>query len=417
MSPISLGIWAVAGASSKLPWGVGLLSTAAQYTNGNDINVNSTTEKITVFGSYSGGGSEYAQYTSLTTAGVLSFNKIYTNTGTTYWGGGTDSSGNIYGGGGVEDAGVKYLLIAKHDSSGALTWQRRYRITPTDYQDVTNVVTDSSGNTYVAAVNWSGGYATLGSHVIKYDSSGNVAWENRMQLTSQIISTICMHLSAAGITQAWTYSSYTVLGRYSSAGTFAWKKLLTTAGSGFSVKSAATDLNGVTYFVAEDYNSNKLLAKFNSSGVAVWVKTISDVVGNVSSVEVDSTGSYIYVLTSYGQILKFDSSGTLVWARRLVGINGGSAMSIKVNGSYIYFRASKTIGSNSVIVLSRFNIDGTGLGTYTISNQTFTYETGSHTIGTGSVTAEDTSISLSGFTGTKSTPTYTVGDVTATWTN
>jgi len=359
-------------------------------------------------------------------AGTNSNNKVilvkYNSTGTALWAksetAGTytsefnsvavDSSGNVYAAGeqlgtgsftygeGVSVAGTSSgynVVLVKYNSSGTALWAKSVTA-GTNHSRFNSVAVDSSGNIYAAGEQWGTGSFTYGEGV-----------------------------SVAG-TYGGTFSGGSVvIVKYNSDGVALWAKSVTTGTSISRFNSVAVDSSGNVYAagsqngdgvytygpgvsVAVTYggsSSSVVLVKYNSTGTALWAKSVTAGYRSsyFNSVAVDSSGN-VYAAgkqdgtlsLTYGDgvsvagtcdfdsgnvvLVKYNSTGTALWARSVTaGISASRFNSVAVDssgsvyaagyqsgtGSYTYGAGVSVVGtySTSNVVLVKYNPSGTAL--------------------------------------------------------
>jgi len=244
-----------------------------------------------------------------------------------------DSSGNIYCAGTSNGDG----LIMKYDSSGALRWAKTWGGSGSD--SVGAVVVDSSGNIYCSGRAWGGdwGCGADMALLLKYDSSGTLAW-TRVWSKDQGTSASALavdssgNIYCAGATSAsdwggWLYDRALLL-KYNSSGALQWAK--SWGGNRIGLGAVAVDSSGNIYcaggtnsFGAGGYDA--LLLQYNSSGALQGAKTwggSSD--DTVCAVAVDSTGN-LYLGGS-------TQSYTGIWQAQTVGTQEVSGFSATPEG-------------------------------------------------------------------------------------
>jgi uncharacterized repeat protein (TIGR02543 family) len=282
-----------------------------------------------------------------------------------------DSSGNVYAAGrqygtgsfkygpGVSVAGTSSgsnVVLVKYNSSGKALWAKSVT-SGTSSSYFYSVAVDSSGNIYAAGYQY-------GTGSFKY---------------------------GPGVSVAGTSSgSNVVLVKYNSSGTALWAKSVTAGTSPSEFNSVAVDSSGNVYAAGYKYNtgsltygegvsvagsypsSNVVLVKYDSSGTALWAKSVTagDSYSLFNSVAVDSsgnvyaagwqygTGSFTYgagvsVAGSYADgsnvvLVKYDSSGNALWAKSVTaGTDVSSFSSVAVDSSGNVYAAGYQYGTGS----------------------------------------------------------------------
>ena len=239
------------------------------------------------------------------------------------------------------DGAVVDLMVVKFDSSGklqfkkALGWSKSIR--------GQSVAVGLDGSVYVCAYTSSMGRPSLYDHLIaKLDSSGALQWQKRLHDPSEFAeSSVDQHVSVAigpdgsvylggkirhatqGNTSAY---SKILIAKFDSSGVLQWQKTLY-GGYWEDGTSVAVGPDGSVYvcgFTQSGKYYDILIAKFNSSGSIQWQKTIGGGYNDESfSVAVGPDGS-VYVCGKIGDknipkynclIVKFNPSGTLQWQK------------------------------------------------------------------------------------------------------
>lgn len=337
----------------------------------------------------------------------------------------TDNAGNVYATGKYEQNGAVFsgntitcvgnhdLWLAKYSPSGSLTWIRTAGGTLGDYAygisvDANNVYAageiEGSGN----LITFSGSTITLNAIgdndilVAKWDQNGNLQWARREggfgNEKAQGVSHdaagnvyITGHYNATG-----TFGSSTTVNcagvkdmfvaKYDANGNFQWVR---TAGGplrdeGKAIKCDAagnvyvagffgnnTMFGSTTYTTYSSGYADGFLAKYDTNGNLLWVKTIAGNYDELAwSVVMDNAG-FIYISGEFNDtgyfgstqiytngnadcfVAKYDANGNCLWAKgaggplidRARGI-GTDGMSLFITGQ---FGGTANFGANSVV--------------------------------------------------------------------
>jgi hypothetical protein len=290
-----------------------------------------------------------------------------------------------FGGTNLTNFGDGDIFTAKYDPQGSLLWIRQVGGSQYDYGRA--VATDTSGNCYITG-QFTSQYCQFGSTtltnrsggaksdfcVAKFDSNGNALWAKRgggpsaLAYGSQVALDGDGNVFVAGSLPGTGVdidgvtlpdlgpSQIGFLAKFNNAGTFLWAKRITNLLS----YNLATDTAGES-FLTGDFSyvatfdsfpitnstfgpgAGLYVAKFDSSGNAVWVKTAGTYdAGRGTGVAVDTQGNCylsatlfswnpvkptfggVQLLPNQGAfVAKLDPTGGLVWLKPL-GIVGSS---------------------------------------------------------------------------------------------
>jgi hypothetical protein len=290
---------------------------------------------------------------------------------------GVDSAGNVYAGGTSGDA----LQVTKYNTSGTIQWQRSIGNVSNEV-DGRSLAVDASGNVYVA-----GFYVDIFSDQqflwAKYDTSGTLQWQKSR---SSSATGLALTVDSSGVpyVAGFLYDNFLdeidepLVFKGTTDGDQTWSRResfsLTTA----RYTSVAVDSSGNVYtcgFGNDGTRTDVIVVKYNSSGVAQWRRILERGTTGITtgSVATDSSGNVYVCGTNF--IVKYDTSGTVLWQRFLTTFSANSIVTDNAGSLYL-------CGSNAVIKLPD---DGTGLGTYSVGSQIFTYSAGNLTSSVSSI--------------------------------
>jgi hypothetical protein len=304
-----------------------------------------------------------------------------------------DASGNIYAAGsqsgtgshtygnGVSAAGTapdaNNAILVKYNSSGDAQWAKTVS-SGSGSSRFYSVAVDASGNIYAAGFQDGTGYNLWGTVIlVKYNSSGDVQWAKTVSSGSDRSVFNSVAVDASGNIYAAGFQigldSYTY-------------------GNGVSAK-------GTVNYVTNSARSARyvVLVKYNSSGDALWAKTVSfgsldfsspessfnsvavDASGNIYAAGFQhSTGSYTYgngvsargtassSIKSNVVLVKYNSSGDAQWAKTVSsGSDHSLFKSVAVDTSGNIYVAGSQFGTGSCTYGSGISATGTASYGYT----------------------------------------------------
>jgi hypothetical protein len=330
-----------------------------------------------------------------------------------------DSSNSVYSVGDFyNSSGQVQCLLTKHNSSGALQWQKTFTGVQTRFNAV---ALDSSNNVYVTGMLLNAGQDIL---VAKYNSSGVLQWKRSLSKSEDDTGNgIFVDASGNCYIAARGQFGSPIIVKYNTSGTLQWQiRLNNFFGSYNDIKvNSSGDI-----FVGGYINSQWVLVKYNSSGVQQWITGLDstgfDFIATIklaSNGDIYATGSSAYVDNADIQLAKYNSAGTLQWQRRVrsqynqladrgQGLDFDLSGNIRLSGYFDY------VGSSRSIVM-QIPSDGSKTGTYAISGAEVIYEASSMTASTPAFTSEASTLTETDpAVITDATPTLTEADASFT---
>ena len=225
------------------------------------------------------------------------------------------------------------------------------------------------------------------------------------------------NIYAAAVTNA-PGSQKILLFKVNSSYTLQWQKQFDSGtNEDLNLFSSALDSSGNLYICGVRRQSSPehgFLIKYNSSGTFQWGKAIGSTFDEMNAVTVDSNDD-VYVAGRVDGtqrptgcsgnpmgIIKLNSGGTVQWQRVFAGQDDIDVHHISINSKgsvvvYVTNDGTNTAGSSDVGIL-KVPADGSATGSYTLGSDTIKYES-------------MTGPSISSFTGTETTPTRTMSDL------
>lgn len=410
---IPLGLRAAAGAGGPSYWIATLAGSS--YDQAYAVDVDSS-GNIYVAGntqSQGAGSSDFliAKYNS---SGVIQWQRSLggANSDTAYCIT-SDSSGNTYVGG---QSDSEEFLLAKYDSTGAIQWQKT--ITAGTNSQYNGVVVDSSDNIYACGVITSSGYGNW--FVAKFNSSGTLQWQSRINgnfygpANARAITVDSGgNIYVAGSKTETNYATTSRVIKYDSSGTIQWQRKLETG----TLYGIARDSSDNVYVTGTTNTGAIVLIKYNSSGTLQWQRQLTGASQSSNAIAVDSNDN-VYIAGSTNAtgnnewfIAKYDPSGTIQWQRTLGGSGSDNALGINVDGDNdLVISGYFVISSNTELGIARLKNDGSLTGTY----GNFTYASSSLTDAAASMTDSSSSETTSDPGWTNSTASLTDAATTLT---
>lgn len=278
----------------------------------------------------------------------------------------TDAASNVYVAGNIKTtSNYDGISIVKYNSSGTVQWSVNF-LNPFDNRSVrvNQMVTDNSGNVYIAGLYDNplpSGYDFL---ILKYSNSGTLLWYRTWSyLTSNsndIASSIALDASG-NVFVTGSCDNNAQFGRiatlkYSSSGNIQWaqtyfvtgwsgnhygRKIITDAsGNCYVTGTGKSDVNGSNQYVTLKYNStgNLQWAQYNIAN-ANYNSRPNDIAIDGSGNVFVTGESYTSLTNSEWRTIKYSSLGVFQWVKTYNGNANlvDKAVSIDVDGTgYIY---------------------------------------------------------------------------------
>ena len=293
---------------------------------------------------------------------------------------GVDQSENIYFAAWDFTSSPAATQIVKLNSSGSVLWQQRLRndsVLEGGAQAADSVFPgqrasiDSSSNVLLclnAVANFQGSGSSRGVIVVKYNSSGTLQWQKRIN---------------ASLT----------------SGTFSSQRF-------FSVYNSGVDSSGNFFVLCNDGGTTDeparaTLVKLDSLGNLIWQKNIFGANNSsYNSVKIDNQ-SNVYISGSLGSsvfFIKYNSSGFIQWQRLVTISNSPSAaldgcrLDISPNGLlHVFATITPAINDKKYIAMS-LPVDGSVMGSYSIGGARVTISTAALTDFDGTAVIANSSV-------------------------
>ncbi len=287
-------------------------------------------------------------------------------------------SGTSYGLDSYED-----FTTVKYSFTGAQVWVSRYDGTGNDYDVVTSVTSDISGNTYITGgsynIDFDSDYMT-----IKYDTFGDSDWGSRYNgpafsddtpfaLTIDAARNVYVTGASYGIGSSENYVTI----KYSSTGSTRWTSIYNGPGNSIDVGMAiAVDGPGNVYVTGSSIGGSSYedfaTVKYSSLGVQHWVARYAGPSVDydaASTIAVDGSGNVVVGGVSYGTvsdediaIVRYSATGVEQWVSRYNGEGNSSDeaedLVLDASGNAILTGTSYDIASQSDYATVKY--DGAG---------------------------------------------------------
>ena len=296
-----------------------------------------------------------------------------------------DAAGNAFIAGTIKNTGTgNDMAVVKINKQGTRLWVATYNSTANKDDNVSGLVIDSAGNSYIT-----GNTATTSSGkdivVVKFDTAGKLLWskqyngpDNKYDAGTHLAIDPWGNIIVIGVSNGTATNDDYVTIKYDSAGVQQWVKRYNGTGNGKDwAITAITDKYGNIYVAGESAGTGSgkdyLTIKYDSAGVEKWVKRYNgtgndvDYVQYPNSIAIDTLCN-VYI-TGYSTgldgtldyaTIKYDSLGNEKWVSRYskgAGITDyGDALYVdKSLNVYVTGASEKTPGVNFDFATVKYN--------------------------------------------------------------
>lgn len=220
-----------------------------------------------------------------------------------------------------------------------------------------SMAVDSSGNMYYAGYSYAHpGGTDYSQNVVKYSSSGEIAWQRKLDTSGINDVSYSVSLDSSGNVYVFGFGNANTYGtyiKYDSSGVIQWQKRLTDAFIYVLPIDSAIDSSGNLYIAGQTYNNSTnnydgIVIKFDSSGAITWQRRVySNNADLFTGIALDSSSNvYVCGITvrsgaaNKGIIFKYNSSGTLQWQREFSSLDTVDAQGIVCDSTGAVYVAS-----------------------------------------------------------------------------
>jgi uncharacterized delta-60 repeat protein len=310
-----------------------------------------------------------------------------------------DINGNVLVAGQANNGSVAFpnndFVAIKYNSSGVQQWLKNVTGNTTGSDDAAAIMTDGSGNVYVAGHVFNNP-SQKDAICVKYDNSGNETWkkiftgkgDNYDNVNAMTIDNAgFVYLAGYTLANGKNRDFYTA--KLTATGDTSWIKTYNGTSSGEDEATAiTTDASGFVYVTG--YSKNKgnssdiTTIKYKSNGDTVWVRNYNYSANKSDkgyAIDIDAAGN-VYVagksdsdpgITSNDDFItiKYNSAGVQQWVKRYNGTGNSDdiAIALKVAASGNVYITGKSRGvADYDYVTVKYNSTGTEVWVKTYSS-------------------------------------------------
>lgn len=300
----------------------------------------------------------------------------------------SDTNGNVYCLSLMQDS-TDYFYTAKYDTLGAFVWGKTLRVFNGggSYEDL-KITIDSAFNVIATGTVYDGvnGYNI---QIVKYNSSGAIQWQRQLRTPGfvqdygrGVTTDSANNIYITGVTDTYIPT----VAKYDASGILQWQKYQSTVmlyPTTIDIKSDGTDV----YILggASDTNAPAYLWKYSSSGTLLWQRQLQIGLVNRDLGQLAVVGNNVYFCCGNGLstvpvpavVAKYNSSGVIQW-QRTIGVTDpnertrGTGAAVDSKGGLL-LQLFGSSGVGAAAIMARLPADGTKTGTYALSTYNVAY--------------------------------------------
>lgn len=238
-----------------------------------------------------------------------------------------DSQGNMFIGGGRIVDDLRRAYVVKLDTSSNIVWEKDF--TSTSTSSVECIMSDGSTNVYVAIVE----FDTDSAVIIKLNGSGSIIWQRKIvDFGGPFDITVDTDGSVA---IASSNNDYVNVAKYNSSGVLQWIKSIGNNEEPYGYPGIGFTTGGKIALSMAYFNMGGIiLSSLNVDGTLEWSKSmVTSVYPFIyTALDTDASGNiYVQTYNSIGEgefsgiFAKFQSDGTIVWQKDIISEDGFNA--------------------------------------------------------------------------------------------
>lgn len=395
----SVNYWIGTFSAGTYLYGASVDAAGNAYVCGSDYNA-SPTQSITIKVSALG----------------IQFQRSLTNASDALDGNAVRGGASVYTFNGLYSTPPKLQAVKYQGSGGALEWQRA--LSPVAAASPSSGTVSSAGYIFLCGgAKHDAGASNNSMYVAAFDYFGALQWQRCLFSGGGTVDSIAYRVDADDSGNAYVFGGNDAggvqLAKYNSSGVLQWQRSLSPSAR---YRGCCTPAGDVYSFAYDSGTST--VAKYDTSGTLMWQRAVSNI--DARAICADVSGN-VYMAgfpasASTGSILvfKYNSSGVLQWQRQLAETS---------STPYNLWCEALSANSNTLLIAGGYDgasyggfsaaipSDGSLTGTYSVGGLSISYSTSSNTESAGSATSSITT--YADYAGSSTSATSTDTDAAA----